>query len=68
MSRKPQEQKATPLPRDAKMTDEARREIFGKSELETAPDEVEGRTERARQYSGASESGAPDSSGSERHS
>ncbi|WP_426750043.1 hypothetical protein [Myxococcus sp. Y35] len=51
---------------DGKLTDEARRAIFGKSERESEASPPE--EDRNRQYSGASESGSPDSQGSDKQS
>lgn len=62
MPRKPNE--GAPGSEDDKLTDEARKAIFGKSEEETAPEDKD----RDRQYIGPSESGSPDSAGSERGS
>jgi hypothetical protein len=47
------------------MSDETRKELFGKSEKESAPDTAEG---RQREYSGPSEAGSKDSAGSDRGS
>jgi hypothetical protein len=66
MPRKPQEENPT-MRGDAKMSEETRKQVFGKSEKETAPSDAEG-TERQREYSGPSESGAPDTKGSDKHS
>jgi hypothetical protein len=52
---------------DSKMSDETRKEVFGKSEKETAPSDAEG-TERQREYSGPSSNSSPDSAGSDKHS
>jgi len=54
----------TPGSADDKLTDEARKAIFGKSEEETAPEDKD----HERHYSGASESGSPDSAGSDKGS
>ena len=62
MPLKPNER--TPGSADDKLTDEARKAIFGKSEEETAPEDKD----RERHYSGASESGRPDSAGSDKES
>ena len=62
MPRKPNER--NPGSTDDKLTDEARKAIFGKSEEENAPEDKD----RERHYSGASESGQPDSAGSDRES
>jgi hypothetical protein len=66
MPRKPQEENPT-MHGDAKMSEETRKELYGKSEKESAPSDAEG-TERQREYSGPSDAGAPDSQGSDRHS
>jgi hypothetical protein len=50
---------------DSKMSEETRKEVFGKSEKESAPSTAEG---REREFSGPSESGSKDSAGSDRHS
>ncbi|WP_395846077.1 hypothetical protein [Cystobacter fuscus] len=50
---------------DAKMSEETRKEVFGKSEKESAPSNAE---DRQREYSGPSEAGSKDSAGSDRHS
>ena len=62
MPRKPNE--GQPLYEKGKMTKEAAKEIFGKSEEETAPEDKG----HERQYSGPSPSGRPDSAGSDRGS
>ncbi len=61
MPRKPNE--GQPLHEKGKMTDEARKAIFGSSEEETAPED-QGRADR--HYSGASPSGSPDTGGSDK--
>lgn len=63
MPRKPQEENPT-MHGDAKMSEETRKEVFGKSEKETAPEDAE----REREFSGPSEAGSKDSSGSDKHS
>jgi hypothetical protein len=50
---------------DAKMSEETRKELFGKSEKESAPDDAEG---NQREFSGPSQPGSKDSSGSDKHS
>jgi|GEM_PF-1824831 hypothetical protein len=62
MPRKPNE--GNPGSRDDKLTDEARKEIFGKSEEETAPEDAG----HNRHYSGASANGQADSAGADRGS
>ena len=66
MPRKPREENPT-MHGDAKMSEETRKEVFGKSETESAPSDAEG-TERQREFSGPSEQGSKDSSGSDKHS
>ncbi|HYO57028.1 hypothetical protein [Archangium sp.] len=66
MPRKPQEENPT-MHGDAKMSEETRKEVFGKSEKESAPSDAEG-TERQREFSGPSEAGKKDSGGSDKHS
>jgi hypothetical protein len=66
MPRKPQEENPT-MHGDAKMSEETRKEVFGKSEKESAPSDAEG-TERQREFSGPSQPGSKDSSGSDKHS
>jgi hypothetical protein len=66
MPRKPQEENPT-MHGDAKMSEETRKEVFGKSEKETAPSDAEG-TERQREYSGPSQANSKDSAGSDKHS
>jgi hypothetical protein len=65
MPRKPQEENPT-MHGDAKMSEETRKELYGKSEKESAPSDAEG-TERQREYSGPSGAGRPDSAGSDKH-
>ncbi len=48
-----------------KMSEETRKKVFGASEKESAPTHNEGTD---RHYSGPSEGGSKDSSGSDRHS
>jgi hypothetical protein len=62
MPRKPNE--GQPLHEKGKMTDEARKAIYGSSEEETAPEDKE---HGQRQYSGPSPSGSPDTGGSDQH-
>ncbi len=64
MPRKPQEENPT-MHGDSKMSDETRKEIFGKSEKESAPTTAEG---RQREHGGPSPSGSPDSAGSDKRS
>ena len=66
MPRKPQEENPT-MHGDSKMSDETRKEVFGKSEKDTAPSDAEG-TERQREYSGPSQANRADSAGSDKHS
>jgi hypothetical protein len=47
------------------MSEETRKKVFGASEKESAPTSNE---DKDRHYSGASEAGSKDSSGSDRHS
>ncbi len=47
-----------------KISDESRKEIFGKSELESAPEDKD----HNRHHNGPSPSGSPDSAGSDRGS
>jgi hypothetical protein len=64
MPRKPTD----PIPaqeESRKMTDEARKAIFGASEKETAPDSSDA---RGREHSSPSTPGRPDSAGSDRSS
>jgi hypothetical protein len=63
MPRKPQEKNPT-MHGDAKMSEETRKEVFGKSEKESAPEDAD----RQREFSTPSEAGAPDSGGSDKHS
>lgn len=69
MPRKPKEENPsmTRGSPDHKMSDETRKELYGKSEKESAPSDAEG-TERQREYSGPSEAGTPDTKGSDKHS
>jgi hypothetical protein len=60
MPRKPNE--GQPLHEKGKMTDEARKAIFGSSEEETAPEDKG----HERHYSGSSPSGSPDTGGSDK--
>ncbi|MFP2960754.1 hypothetical protein ACLEPN_23775 [Myxococcus sp. 1LA] len=55
-----------PMNEDGKLTDEARKAIFSQSERESEANPPE--EDRQRQYSGASESGRPDSQGSDKQS
>lgn len=64
MPRKPQEENPT-MHGDAKMSEETRKEVFGKSEKESAPEGAEG---RQREFSGPSEANRKDSAGSDKHS
>jgi hypothetical protein len=63
MPRKPQEENPT-MHGDAKMSEETRKEVFGKSEKESAPEDAD----RQREFSGPSEAGSKDSAGSDKHS
>lgn len=63
MPRKPNE--GQPLYEKGKMTDEARKAIYGSSEEETAPED---KGHDQRQHSGPSPAGSPDSAGSDRGS
>ncbi|MFL5351541.1 hypothetical protein [Archangium sp.] len=63
MPRKPKEENPT-MHGDAKMSEETRKEVFGKSEKETAPEDAE----RQREFSGPSQEGRKDSAGSDKHS
>ena len=64
MPRKPQEENPT-MHGDAKMSDETRKEVFGRSEKESAPRDAKGKD---RQSGVPSPSGSMDSSGSDKHS
>jgi hypothetical protein len=66
MPRKPYD--GAPMQQEGKMSDETRKELFGKSEKETAPSDQEGVQERQREYSGASNQGTPATHGSDKHS
>jgi hypothetical protein len=63
MPRKPQEENPT-MHGDAKMSEETRKELYGKSEKESAPEDAE----RQGEFSGPSEQGRKDSAGSDKHS
>ena len=63
MPRTPQEENPT-MHGDSKMSEETRKEVFGKSEKETAPEDAE----HQREYSGPSQNSSKDSAGSDKHS
>jgi hypothetical protein len=63
MPRKPQEENPS-MHGDAKMSEETRKEVFGKSEKESAPEDAD----HQREFSGPSQQGRKDSAGSDKHS